>query len=241
MNDRNNAKAIAYLRVSTDRQGRSGLGLEAQRDAVERFAKSNSMAVIAEYQEVETGKGSNALAKRPQLAAALAQAKKDRATVIVAKLDRLARNTKFLLTLMESGADVAFADMPQVAGPMGKFILTQMAAIAELEAGLISQRTKAALAEAKARHLRGELRPDGTPYPALGKHGKVLARRNRDDAIQRASEAAPELLEMRASGMPMRKIVETLNERGTPSPTGGKWHLTSLHRMLARLEHSAQQ
>lgn len=224
MNGRNNAKAIAYLRVSTDRQGRSGLGLEAQREAVERFAKSNGMAVIAEYEEVETGKGSNALSKRPQLAAALAQAKKDKATVIVAKLDRLARNTKFLLTLIESGADVAFADMPQVAGPMGKFILTQMAAVAELEAGLISQRTKDALQAAKERGQE------------LGKHGKVLAQRNRADAVQRASEAAPAVLAMRDTGMPMRRIVETLNERGTPSPTGGKWHLTSLHRMLARLE-----
>lgn len=222
MNDRNNAKAIAYLRVSTDRQGRSGLGLDAQREAVERFANSNGMAVIAEYEEVETGKGSNALSKRPQLAAALAQAKKDKATVIVAKLDRLARNTKFLLTLIESGANVAFADMPQVKGPMGKFILTQMAAVAELEAGLISQRTKDALQAAKERGQE------------LGKHGKVLAQRNRADAIQRASQASPEVLAMREAGMSMRRIVKTLNERGVPSPTGGKWHLTSLHRMIAR-------
>ncbi|MFK4794794.1 recombinase family protein [Sphingobium sp. ZW T5_29] len=227
MNDRNNAKAIAYLRVSTDKQGRSGLGLEAQREAVGRFAASNGMAVIHEYLEVETGKGANALAKRPQLAAALVAAKKERATVVVAKLDRLARNTKFLLTLIESGADVAFADMPQVAGPMGKFILTQMAAVAELEAGLISQRTKAALKASKER---------GTE---LGKHGKVLAGQNKADALQRASTVAPELLEMRASGMSMRKIVETMNERGVPSPTGGKWHLTSLHRVMGRLEDAA--
>lgn len=227
MNDRNNAKAIAYLRVSTDKQGRSGLGLEAQREAVGRFTASNGMAVIHEYLEVETGKGANALAKRPQLAAALAAAKKERATVVVAKLDRLARNTKFLLTLIESGADVAFADMPQIAGPMGKFILTQMAAVAELEAGLISQRTKAALQASKER---------GTE---LGKHGKVLAGQNKADALQRASTVAPELLEMRASGMSMRKIVETMNERGVPSPTGGKWHLTSLHRVMGRLEEAA--
>jgi len=239
LNDRNSAKAIAYLRVSTDKQGRSGLGLEAQLEAVERFAAGNGMAVINKYVEVETGKGANALVKRPQLAAALAEAKKQRATVVVAKLDRLARNARFLLTLIESGADVAFADMPQVAGPMGKFILTQMAAVAELEAGLISQRTKNALAEAKRRHERGELRPDGTPQPALGKHGKVLAQQNRTDALRRASEAAPQLLEMRASGMSMRKIVDALNERGVPSPTGGKWHLTSLHRVMGRIVETA--
>lgn len=235
MNDRNNAKAIAYLRVSTDKQGKSGLGIEAQREAVARYTAANGMAVIREYVESETGKGANALAKRPELGAALAAGKKEKATVVVAKLDRLARNTKFLLTLIESGADVAFADMPQVAGPMGKFILTQMAAVAELEAGLISQRTRDALAEAKLRHQRGDMRPDGTPYPALGKHGKVLAQRNKAAALQRAFEAAPELLEMRAAGMSMRKIVDTLNERGTPSPTGGKWHLTSLHRVMARI------
>jgi DNA invertase Pin-like site-specific DNA recombinase len=223
LNDRNRGKGIAYLRVSTERQGRSGLGLEAQREAVAQFATANAMEVIGEFLEVETGKGANALSKRPQLAAALVQAKKDKATVIVAKLDRLARNTRFLLTLVESGADVAFADMPQVAGPLGKFMLTQMAAVAELEAGLTSQRTKAALRAAKDRGQE------------LGKHGKVLAARNKADALQRASEAAPELLEMRGAGMSMRKIVETLNERGTPSPTGGRWHLTSLHRVLERL------
>jgi DNA invertase Pin-like site-specific DNA recombinase len=223
LNDRNRGKSIAYLRVSTERQGRSGLGLEAQREAVAQFAAANAMEVIGEFLEVETGKGANALSKRPQLAAALVQAKKDKATVIVAKLDRLARNTRFLLTLVESGADVAFADMPQVAGPMGKFMLTQMAAVAELEAGLTSQRTKAALQAAKERGQE------------LGKHGKVLAARNKADALQRASEAAPELLEMRAAGMSMRRIVDTLNERGTLSPTGGTWHLTSLHRVLGRI------
>src|SRR3546814_1727994 len=170
MNDHRHTKAIAYLRVSTDRQGKSGLGLEAQRDAVARYLASNGLKLIAEHVEVETGKGSNALARRPELVAALAAAKKERAVLIVAKLDRLARNTRFLLTLIDSGADVAFSDMPKVSGPMGRFIVPQMAAVAELEAGLISQRTKAAHAAAKDR---GKV---------LGKQGKGQAGRTKDEA-----------------------------------------------------------
>ncbi len=222
MNDHRNSKAIAYLRVSTDKQGKSGLGLEAQREAVARYMAANGLELIGEHVEVETGKGSNALARRPELVAALANAKKAKAVLIVAKLDRLARNTRFLLTLLDSGADVAFADMPQVAGPMGKFIVTQMAAVAELEAGLISQRTKAALAAAKER---------GTE---LGKHGKVLAARNKALAVERLEPVLPALMELKSQGMTMRQMVASLNERGVSSPAGGKWHLASLHKALNR-------
>lgn len=232
MNGIKSRKAVAYLRVSTDKQGKSGLGLEAQQASLARYVAANGLELIAEYIEVETGKGSNALSKRPQLVAALAHAKREKAGLVIAKLDRLARNVHFISGLIETGVDFAVADMPNA----DKFQLHIFAALAEREAEVISQRTKDALRMAKERHVRGELKPDGTPYPALGKHGKVLAQRNRADALQRAAEAAPELLDMRASGMSMRKIVETLNERGTPSPTGGKWHLTSLHRIMQRLD-----
>jgi len=223
MNDHRHTRAIAYLRVSTDRQGKSGLGLDAQREAVARHIAANGIELIGEFVEVETGKGSNALAKRPELVAALAEAKRTKALLIVAKLDRLARNTRFLLTLIDSGADVAFADMPQVAGPMGRFIITQMAAVAELEAGLISQRTKAALAAAKERGQE------------LGKHGKIQAARNKAEAAKLLEPLAPVLNGLKAEGLTLRQMVAALNERGVPSPAGGRWHLGNLHKAIGRL------
>ncbi|WP_431270263.1 recombinase family protein [Dankookia sp. P2] len=137
------ARYIAYFRVSTERQGRSGLGLDAQRMAVARHIASAGGQVVAEFQEVESGKRND----RPQLAAALAACRAHRATLLIAKLDRLARNARFLLGVVEGSGDggVVFCDLPQVPpGPVGKFLVTQMAAVAELEAGLISQRTRAA-------------------------------------------------------------------------------------------------
>jgi DNA invertase Pin-like site-specific DNA recombinase len=128
-------------------RARAGLGLEAQRKAVLDFLNGGNWKLAEEFVEVESGKRNN----RPQLAATLAACKKHKAKLVVAKLDRLSRNTRFLLTLIESSVDVLFADLPEVRGAMGKFILTQMAAIAELEAGLTSERTKAALAAAKQR------------------------------------------------------------------------------------------
>jgi DNA invertase Pin-like site-specific DNA recombinase len=217
------SKAVAYYRVSTDKQGRSGLGQEAQREAVARYAGSNGLAVIAEYEEIETAKGKNALARRPQLSAALAHARREKAILLVAKLDRLSRNTLFLLTLLESKVDVAFADMPKVHGPMGRFLLTQMAAVAELEAGLISQRTKEALRAAQDRGV------------VLGKNGKVLAARNKAAAAERVKPIASQLTELKQQGLTLRQIVTELNQRGVPSPAGGKWHLANLHRSLGRL------
>jgi DNA invertase Pin-like site-specific DNA recombinase len=144
---------VSYLRVSTDGQGRSGLGLEAQRQAVAAYVAQAGGEVVAEFREVESGKR----ADRPQLATALAACRTRRAVLVIAKLDRLARNARFLLSVVEGSgeAGVVFCDLPTVpAGPVGKFLVTQMAAVAELEAGLISQRTRAALAVAKARGVR---------------------------------------------------------------------------------------
>jgi DNA invertase Pin-like site-specific DNA recombinase len=188
--------------------------------------------MVAEYLEVETGKGSDALSKRPQLLAAKDHAKRIKARLVAAKLDRLSRNVHFISGLMETGVNFAVADMPNA----DEFQLHIYAAVAQQEARAISRRTKDALRVAKDRHERGELRADGTPYPALGTHGKVLAEQNKADALQRASGVAPELLGMRAAGMSMRKIVDALNDRGRPSPTGGKWHLTSLHRVMGRID-----
>src|SRR5262249_9786304 len=151
-------KLVAYYRVSTQKQGKSGLGLEAQQGTLNAYATSNGGTIAKSFIEVESGKKSD----RPELAKAIAHAKRSKATLVVAKLDRLARNCKFLLTIVESGADVVFCDFPTIPpGPTGKFILTQMAAVAELEAGLISQRTKAALEAYKARGgLLGGAHPD---------------------------------------------------------------------------------
>src|SRR3974390_958760 len=141
-------KFVSYLRVSTDKQGRSGLGLEAQREAVTRFRNGGNWKLVREYVEAESGKRSD----RPKLAKALAHAKAIGATVVFAKLDRLTRNVDLLRSLVASDVDLVFCDLPHVPpGAMGRFLLTQMASVAELEAGLISERTKAALAAAKAR------------------------------------------------------------------------------------------
>ncbi len=220
MNLRKMTKAVAYLRVSTDKQGKSGLGLEAQREAVARYVAANGVDLIGEHIEVETGKGANALAKRPELVAALATAKREKAGLIIAKLDRLARNVHFISGLMETGVEFAVADMPNA----DRFQLHLFAALAEKEAEVISQRTKAALAAAKER---------GTE---LGKHGKVLAARNQAEAMDRLEPIAADLLALKAEGLSVRKMVEALNTRSIPSPAGGKWHPASLHKALARLE-----
>src|SRR5882757_4556511 len=144
-------KFVSYLRVSTDKQGRSGLGIEAQREAVTNYLNGGKWTVVAEYVETESGRRSD----RPKLAAALSHAKAIGAKLVFAKLDRLTRNVDLLRSLVASGVDLVFCDLPSVPpGPMGRFLLTQMAAVAELEAGLIGERTKNALAAAKARGVK---------------------------------------------------------------------------------------
>lgn len=223
MDREDTGRAIAYLRVSTERQGRSGLGLEAQREAVARYAQATGLMLAGEYLEVETGKGSNALAKRPQLLAALNEAKRTKAKLVLAKLDRLARNVHFISGLMETGVDFAVADMPNA----DRFQLHLYAALAEKEAEVISRRTKAALAAAKERGQE------------LGKHGRVLAARNKAEAAARVRPIASTLTELSGKGLNMRKMVAALNERGVPSPAGGRWHLSNLHRAMKRLEAAA--
>src|SRR5215475_3752905 len=178
-------KYVAYYRVSTDRQGKSGLGLAAQKDAVEQRLNGGRWQIVGEFTEVESGKR----ASRPQLDAAIAACKKHKAKLIVAKIDRLSRNVSFLLKLIEAGVEVLFADLPDLNGAMGKFVLITMANVAELEAGLISERTKAALKAAKARGAR------------LGRHGaEVLASQYRDEALQRARELEPLIRELQEKG-----------------------------------------
>lgn len=191
---------IAYHRVSTPRQGASGLGLEGQAAAVTTYATAYGGIVLRTYTEIETGKR----ADRPELARALADCKRSKATLVIAKLDRLARNARFLLALIESGADVVFCDLPHVPpGAVGKFILTQMAAVAELEAGLISERTKAALAAYKARGgVLGAARagayrlPGGANPTASVRAGEV----SRATAIAAYADLIPSLRSLREEG-----------------------------------------
>src|SRR5215218_2962080 len=188
-----NSRFIAYYRVSTAKQGASGLGLAAQRSAVAAYLKEQGQ-VIAEFKEVESGRRSD----RPALEQALAAARLHRVPIVVAKVDRLTRSVAFLSRLLESGVEVRFADLPAIEGPTGRFMLQQMAAVAELEAGLISTRTKAALAAAKARGKK-----------LGGNRGVVLSdaarARGREVQVARADERAadlkPILREFRAKGM----------------------------------------
>jgi len=212
---------IAYYRVSTDKQGRSGLGLEAQQRDVENYLRGVEGELLDAFTEVETGKGANALKKRPKLDQALVACKEHGATLLIAKLDRLSRNVAFIATLMERGGPFVAVDMPNA----NEFMLHIYAAVAEEERRLISKRTKAALAAAKARGVE------------LGKHGKVLAAQHKAEAVAFAHQIAPTVQQMRHDGIKtMRAITDALNSRRVPTPGGGSWHLSSTHKMLKRIE-----
>ena len=226
-------KFVSYLRVSTDKQGRSGLGLEAQRSAVEAYLNGGRWSLEAEYVEAESGKRSD----RPQLAKALAHAKAIGATVIFAKLDRLTRNVDLLRSLVATEVDLVFCDLPHVPpGAMGRFLLTQMASVAELEAGLISERTKAALAAAKARGVKL-----GNPNGARALRGKQVGNKQAVATVKaRAQHRAADLRaivdDLRSKGITsVRAVASELNKRGILTPRGGSWHPTSAARLLARL------
>ncbi len=230
-------KFISYLRVSTDKQGRSGLGIEAQREAVTSYLNGGRWTLVAEYVETESGKR----ADRPKLAAALSHAKAIGAKLVFAKLDRLTRNVDLLRSLVASEVDLVFCDLPSVPpGPMGKFLLTQMAAVAELEAGLIGERTKKALAAAKARGVKL-----GNPNGARALKGKQTGNAEavtkiKEKAAQRAMGLQGIVEGIRASGITsVRAIAEELNRQGVLSPRGGAWHPTAVARLLSRISAEA--
>jgi len=227
-------KFVSYLRVSTDKQGRSGLGLEAQREAVSTYLNGGKWTLVQEYIETESGRRSD----RPKLAAALAHAKASGATIVFAKLDRLSRNVDLLGSLVASDVDLVFCDLPHVPpGAMGRFLLTQMASVAELEAGLISERTKAALAAAKARGVKL-----GNPNGAHALRGKQTGNAEAVASIRSKAQGRAENLraiigDMRDQGIvSTSRIANALNARGILTPRGGQWHPTSAARVLARLQ-----
>jgi len=222
---------ISYLRVSTDRQGSSGLGLEAQRQAVASYLNGGSWTIVREFVEVESGRNS----ERPTLAEALAAARVHRVPLIVAKVDRLTRSLAFLSRLIEAGVDVRFCDLPKIEGPAGRFMLQQMAAVAELEAGMISKRTKDALAAAKARGKKLGGRREGQRLDEDIRAAGRAALSNRSNA--RAADLAPVIAELRASGITsLGGIARALEARSIPAARGGaKWSENQVSRVLARL------
>ena len=220
---------VAYYRVSTGRQGRSGLGIEAQRAAVATYLNGGDWRIVGEFTEVESGRRSD----RPELDKALGAARLHRVPLVVSKVDRLTRSVAFLSRLLEAGVDVRFADLPQIEGATGRFLLQQMVAVAELEAGMISARTKAALAAAKRRGKRlGGDRGVKPSAKTRAKGAEVTKRR----AAQRAADLAPTIAELRAEGATsLRDIADGLNARRIPTARGGgEWTAVQVKRVLSR-------
>jgi DNA invertase Pin-like site-specific DNA recombinase len=218
---------VAYYRVSTDRQRRSGLGIEAQRAAVARFAEAEGLSIIAEYVEAETGKGADALDRRPQLAAALVAARAQRCAVLVSKLDRLSRDVAFVAGLMAQRVPFIVAELGADADP---FMLHLYAALAEKERRLIAERTRSALAAKKAAGAAlGNLKN----LDEAGALGRV---RLTTQADQFAAKVLPIVQELRASGARgYGSVASVLNERGIRTARGGRWHVSTVRNLLARL------
>jgi DNA invertase Pin-like site-specific DNA recombinase len=220
---------IAYYRVSTGKQGKSGLGIEAQRQAVASYLNGGNWRIIRSFTEIESGKRSD----RPELDKALAAARAHRVPLIVARVDRLTRSVAFLSRLLEAGVDVRFADLPMIEGATGRFLLQQMAAVAELEAGMISARTKAALAAAKRRGVK----LGGNRGARPTNRARAIAKRVRkEQADNRAQDLEPTVKELRASGaVSLRAIAAGLDERGIPAARGGSWSANQVARLLERI------
>jgi DNA invertase Pin-like site-specific DNA recombinase len=226
----NTGKFIAYYRVSTGKQGESGLGLEAQREAVTNYLNGGDWKIIAEFTEVESGRRSD----RPQLDAALKAARLRRAALVVSKVDRLTRSVAFLSKLLEANVDIRFADLPQIEGATGRFMLQQMASVAELEAGMISDRTKKALAAAKKRGTKlGGFRG----FAPTARMRKLSAAAVQARADAKAADLAPIIKELQAAGKTsLRAIAAGLNDAGIPTTRGGEWSSPQVMRVLERLD-----
>ena len=218
---------IAYLRVSTGSQGRSGLGLEAQRAALQNFATTHGYTVAAEYVEVETGKGADALDRRPQLAAALAAARKAKCAVAVAKLDRLSRDVAFIAGLMAQRVPFIVAELGEDVDP---FVLHMYAALAEKERAMISARTKAALASKVGKGILG----NKTNLAEASAKGTAIQRAEADAF---AKNVLPVIASLQAAGTAsLRGIAAELEARGVRTARGGAWTAAQVSRVLARLE-----
>jgi DNA invertase Pin-like site-specific DNA recombinase len=205
----------AYYRVSTDKQGKSGLGLEAQRAAVAHYLGSVGGTLLAEFTEVETGKRND----RPELQKALAACRKHKARLVIAKLDRLSRNVAFIAAMMDAGVEFVACDNPHAT----RLTLHILAAVAEHEREMIASRTKAALQAAKVRGVR------------LGRNAERLAPANHAAAMDRADQIKSLLAELAGSGLSTREIAQELTARGIATPLGGRWHPQTVKRVMERV------
>ncbi len=217
---------VSYIRVSTSQQGKSGLGIEAQREAIARFLASEGAELLAEVVEVETGKGSDAIERRPKLAEALAKARKAKVPVVVAKLCRLSRDVAFISGLMAHRVPFIVAELGADADP---FMLHIYAALAEKERHLISDRTRAALAAKKAQ---GAILGNKTNLKEAAAKGSAA---NREGADAFAANVLPVVRQIQASGVTtLRAIAAALNARGIRTARGGAWHDSTVRNLLGR-------
>jgi len=222
-------RTIHYYRVSTSQQGRSGLGLEAQRHAIENFCAARGCDMLAEYTEIESGKNN----ARPELTRALHHAKVTGATLVIAKLDRLSRNAAFLMTLKDSGTEFVAADMPDA----NSLTIGIMALIAQQEREATSTRTKEALRAAKARGAKlGN--PNGAAALRRAQKGNQAALSTiTAKANAHAHDLVTVIAAIRATGTTsLNGIATALNERTIRTPRGGRWHAKSVSNLLARIE-----
>jgi DNA invertase Pin-like site-specific DNA recombinase len=218
-------KFVSYLRVSTARQGRSGLGLEAQRQAVTDFLNGGNWTLVKEFRETESGKK----ADRPELEKAFQLCRLTGAKLVIAKLDRLSRDAHFLLGLEKAGVDFVAADMPHA----NKLTIGIMAVMAQHEREMISARTKAALAAAKRRGVK--LGGDRGSIPTNKQRARAIAVRQ-DRADSRAADLAPVVKELQAAGaVTLRAIAAGLEERGIPAARGGAWSANQVSRLLQNI------
>ena len=221
-----NGKFISYLRVSTARQGASGLGLEAQREAVSRYLNGGNWTLVQELLEVESGKRND----RPQIAEALRLCRLHKATLIIAKLDRLARNVHFISSLMESDVEFVACDFPEA----NRLTVHILAAVAEHEAGMISARTKAALMAAKARGvILGGQRGSVERMASMAAKGtRQSAAVRQESAAKRRADLLPVIEGFRAKGSKsLRAIADELNGAGLTTARGGQWTATQVQRL----------
>jgi DNA invertase Pin-like site-specific DNA recombinase len=218
--------AIAYLRVSTERQDRSGLGIEAQRERVRQFTEAEGITLIGEEVEVDTGKCADALDRRPRLAEALALARKARCPVIVARLDRLSRDVAFIAGLMAERVPFIVAELGRDSDP---FLLHIHAALAEKERRLISERTKAALAIRKRNGVRLGNPVNAAEAAASGRQAAI------GNAQQFAERILPVIRSLQTSGITSyRGIARALDERGIPTARGGQWQVSNVRNVIDR-------
>lgn len=214
--------AVAYYRVSTTKQGQSGLGLEAQRAAVEGYARTQGLAIVREFEELETATGKR---QRPMLAAAIREARDRDAILLIGKLDRLARSVAFISNLMEAGVDFVAVDMPDA----NRLTVHIMAALAEHEARLISVRTRDALSAARARGTQL-----GNPANLTDEGRRRSRDKQRLEAADAYRQVAPYIVTLRERGQSMRSIAETLNAQGHRTRKGKKWSVSQVQNILRK-------